>query len=138
MPEGALTATLSSHLQERKVTLCVSTVSTVRGPCGRRRSWPRVGSMILGGDTGRTQGESFWDGSRPSTDDADGADRADGVFERPAHADHSPSVPAFTTEANVDAERPKKGLRPAQVAGDGAGIFGRAGVVRCLAGRIQR
>src|SRR6516165_7154317 len=95
----------TSHLQERKVTLCVSTVC---GLCERRWSWPRVSSMILEGDTGRTQGASFCDGSHPSTDGADGAD---GVFERPAHADHSTSVPAFTTEANVDAERAERCLR---------------------------
>ena len=33
---------------------------------------------------------------------------------------------AFTTERNVDTERPKKRLRPTQVAGEGARIFGPA------------
>jgi len=70
-------------------------------------------------------------------DAADGADVSDGIFERHAHPDDSPSSSAFTAEGNVDAERPKKSLRPAQVAGKSAGIFGPAGVVSYLAGAFN-
>ena len=61
-------------------------------------------------------------GFKPSI--ADAADGADGIFDRRAHPDYSLSGSAFTTEGNVDAERPKKCLRPTQVAGEGARIFG--------------
>jgi hypothetical protein len=66
-----------------------------------------------------------------------GADGADGIFERRAHPDYSASGSAFTTEGNVDAERPKKRLRPTQVAGEGAGIFGLAGAVASLTGAFN-
>src|SRR5271165_910155 len=59
------------------------------------------------------------------------ADGADGIFERRAHPDDSASGSPFTTEGNVDAQRPKKCLRPTQVAGEGAGIFGPADAVAC-------
>ena len=62
------------------------------------------------------------------------ADAADGAD---AHPDDSTSSSALTTEGNVDAERPKKSLRPTQVAGESAGIFGPAGVVSCLAGAFN-
>ena len=39
---------------------------------------------------------------------------------------------ALTTEANIDAERPKRRLHPTQVAGQSARIFGPAGAVACL------
>jgi hypothetical protein len=55
---------------------------------------------------------------------ADAADGADGIFQRRAHPDHSTAGSAFTTEGNVDPERPKKSLRPTQVTGEGARIFG--------------
>jgi hypothetical protein len=60
---------------------------------------------------------------------ADVADGADGIFQRRAYPDYSASGSAFTTEGNVDAERPKEALRPTQVAGEGAGILGPAGAV---------
>jgi hypothetical protein len=50
------------------------------------------------------------------------------------YPDYSASCSAFTTEGNVDAERPKKRLRPTQVAGEGAGIFGPADAVVCVTG----
>ena len=54
------------------------------------------------------------------------------IFERRAHPDYSASGSAFTTEGNLEAERAKKCLRPTQVAGEGARIFGPAGPVTCL------
>src|SRR5271166_5048098 len=72
----------------------------------------------------------FWAGFGPTI--ADAADGADGIFERRAHPDYSASGSAFTTEGNVDAESPKKCLRPTQVPGQGARIFGPAGPVACL------
>jgi hypothetical protein len=72
----------------------------------------------------------FWAGSGPSADAADGAD---GISERLAQLDYPASGSAFTTEGNLDAERPKKCLRPAQVASEGAGIFGPVDVVACRA-----
>jgi hypothetical protein len=68
---------------------------------------------------------------------ADAADGTDGIFERRAHPDYSAFGSAFTTEGNLDAERPKKCLRPAQVAGEGARIFGPAGIVACLTGALN-
>ena len=44
-------------------------------------------------------------------------------FERRAHPDYSASGSAFTTERNLDTERPKKRLCTTQVAGEDAGIF---------------
>ena len=55
---------------------------------------------------------------------ADAADGADGIFQRRAHPDHPTAGSAFTTEGNVDPERPKKCLRPTQVTGEGARILG--------------
>jgi hypothetical protein len=50
--------------------------------------------------------------SRPitagSTDDADGAD---GIFSTRAHPDHSRPCPAFTSERDLDAQRPQERLR---------------------------
>jgi hypothetical protein len=53
----------------------------------------------------------------------DAADGADGIFERPADSDYSGAGSAFTTEGNVDVERPKKGLHPTQVPGEDARIW---------------
>jgi hypothetical protein len=61
---------------------------------------------------------------------ADGADGADGIFQRRAHPDHSTAGAAFTTKGNVDAEHPKKCLCATQVPSESAGIFGPAGVQR--------
>jgi hypothetical protein len=41
----------------------------------------------------------------PSSDVADAADGADGISETRAHSDYPASGVAFTTEANLDAER---------------------------------
>ena len=68
---------------------------------------------------------------------ADAADGADGIFERRAYPDYSASGSAFTTEGNVDAERPKKRLRATQVAGEGARIFGPADPVARLPGAFN-
>src|ERR1700730_8832714 len=68
----------------------------------------------------------------PIPDAADAADGADGIFERRAHPDYSASGSTFTTEGNLEAEPAKKCLRPTQVAGVGARIFGPAGPVTCL------
>jgi hypothetical protein len=38
---------------------------------------------------------------------------------------HSTASAAFTTKGNVNAERPKKCLRPTQVAGEGRGFLGQ-------------
>jgi hypothetical protein len=59
------------------------------------------------------------------------ADGADGIFQPRAHPDHSAGA-AFTTKGNVDADPPKKGLRP--TAGESAGIFGPAGAVGHVSG----
>src|SRR5262245_1622232 len=50
--------------------------------------------------------------------------------------DDSISCSAFTIEGNLDANRPKKRLRPTQVAGKGPRIFGPAGVVACPPGAL--
>jgi hypothetical protein len=73
-------------------------------------------------------------GARPS---ADAADIADGIFARRANPDYSISGSAFTTEGNIDAERSKKCLRPAQVAAEDSRILGPTGIVRCLTGALN-
>ena len=40
-------------------------------------------------------------------------------------------------KGNIDAERPQKCLRPTQVAGEGAGIFGPADAAACLTGAFS-
>jgi hypothetical protein len=50
--------------------------------------------------------------------------------------DDSISCSAFTIEGHLDANRPKKRLRPTQVAGKSPRIFGPAGVVACPPGAL--
>ena len=58
---------------------------------------------------------------------ADAADGADGIFECRANPDDPAAGAAFTTERDVDAQRPQERLRPAQAAGERARVFGPAG-----------
>src|SRR5262245_48808982 len=57
---------------------------------------------------------------------ADGADGADGTVRCRVHSDDPVSRAAFTTESNLDAQRPKRRLDATQTAGERAGIFGPA------------
>ena len=122
-------------LPERKGSFCVSTVSIVCGPTEHLQCWARVRSTaVVTNGTGRTREVLPGAGSGPNADAADGAD---GIFERRAHPDYSISGSAFTTEGNVDAERSKKCLRPAQVASEDSRILGPTGVVSCLTGALN-
>src|SRR5262245_9736728 len=55
---------------------------------------------------------------------ADGADGADGIFERSMYRDDPGADTAFPTERNLDAQYPQEGLRATQAASERAGVFG--------------
>jgi hypothetical protein len=101
--------------------------AAVLGTCRVGRDRAKSAVFVADG-TCRAPGLLFRAGFGPTF--AAVADGADGIFERRAHPDYSAS--AFTTECNVDAERPQKCPRPTQVPGESARIFGPAGPVACL------
>jgi hypothetical protein len=54
---------------------------------------------------------------------ADNADGTDGIFSSRAHLDHLGSCPAFTSERDIDTQRPEERLRPPQSTGERPRIF---------------
>ena len=120
MGDGSAQLVLS-QMPETKAGLCVSTISIV---CRR------TGHLRAKSTTYRTPGLVFRARFAPTFTDA--ADGADAIFERCAHPNESASGSTFTTEGNLDAERPKRCLHPTQVAGEGPRVFGPAGGAVCV------
>src|SRR5262245_37473097 len=112
-----------------KAGVCVSTVSIVGDRDGHRlRGWAPVSqissTLVLTDDTSRCRRRL----SRPGSESvvADAADGADDIFESRANVDRPAAGATLTAIRNVDAQRPQERLRPAQSAGECAGVLGPA------------
>ena len=78
-PKAEEAARALAQLPERKVGICVSTVSIVCGPTGHRQGWARAKSTaVVANGICRTSELLFWVGSGSTI--ADAADGGDGVF----------------------------------------------------------
>jgi hypothetical protein len=97
------------HEPKAKAGICVRTVSTVCGRVERFRDLARIHINSCDRSApGSIQAIFFCRGFGPTlAGPADGTGGADVTFRRSAYPDYSGSSSAFTTERNIDANRPK-------------------------------